>query len=105
MANEEEDPFAWLDKRPWYERWYSNFSLRKMILDNSVRNKFSKRPENLKTRNDVCLHILDDLEFDYDADMIYGKIISGSYGNTPIDPKKRTIMQRIKKLFGYEKEV
>jgi hypothetical protein len=87
-------------KKPFWEKIYFNVRMHLMFWNCSVKHAFDLHPKNLKTRNDVCLHILDDIEFGYDAKMIRGKILSGSYGNTPMSVlEKRNIVRRIKKMF------
>ena len=91
-----DDMFASLEKRPWYEKLWSNLQLRFMLMSSRVKNVFFNMPANIEARNDIALHIKDDIEFGYTSEMIYGKIMNGSYGNSPISEKENWFKQEEK---------
>ncbi len=73
--------------RPWYEKVYTSIRIFLLMARSSARYYFMKFPKNIDAKNDVVTDIKDDIEFGYDVEMIYNKIMNGSYGNEPIDKK------------------
>ncbi len=77
-----------LNDRPFYEKWFSALCLRIWMIKSNALYWFMKTPKNIAGKNEIALSIKDDIEFGYDLEMIYGKIMEGCYGNDVVDEKK-----------------
>jgi len=70
--------------RPFYDRWIIKLCFKFYMFKSHALYFFGRLPINTKVYNDMAWTIKDDIEFGYDLEMIYGKIMYGSYGNKKI---------------------
>ena len=77
-----------ISNRPWYEKLWTSIYMFFMFSKSSAKYYFMGMHENILAKNDVVENIKDYIEFGYDLEMIYNKIMNGSYGNEAIDEKK-----------------
>lgn len=75
------------EEKPWYMRIFTHIQFSWWIAQSNVRHYFMKQPVSVIAKDDMAESIKDDIEFGYDLEMIYGKIMQGSYGNKTIDEK------------------
>lgn len=72
-----------LKNRPWYEKLWSRIIITHWMCTSTVRYYILNEPKERKVIDITVDWIKDDIEFGYDAEAIYSKIINGSYNNTP----------------------
>lgn len=76
-----------MEDRPWWQKLYASYKTAKWMIHCHVRAAVMSAPISIDAANDVAYAIKDDIEFGYDVDMIYNKIMYGSYGNTKLSTK------------------
>jgi hypothetical protein len=75
------------NNRPFYQKLWTSILFFFMSAKGEVMYYFFGARKNQQAIDHVITHIKDDIEFGYDLDIIYNKIMNGAYYNTPIDPK------------------
>lgn len=72
-----------MDKDPWYIKLKRRIRLKTYFLYLNILHKL-KGMDLFKSPMDyLAYEIKQDIEFGYDSKRIYGKLVSGAYGNTP----------------------
>lgn len=77
-----------LNERPWYSKLYANIKTSFWIVRCTLHHIIGENAYAKYGSTSTAEMIKDDIEFGYDLDMIYSKILHGNYNNKPC-PKKR----------------
>jgi len=78
---------AELDRRPFYIKWFSKLKMFNLDCRSFAAYYFFRKPKNVLASNRTVSYIKDDIEFGYDLEMIYNKILYGAYDNDPYEPE------------------
>lgn len=77
-----------LDERPWYSKLYANIKTSFWIVRCTLNHVIGENAYTKYGATYAADNIKEDIEFGYDLNMIYYKILHGNYNNRPY-PKTR----------------